>query len=865
MNIESVLQGEQLVLRPLGVVDASERYLSWLRDPEVVRHLEVRRSPPETVEDLMQFITGNRESPDSLLLGIFLQVDGRHIGNIRLTSIDMHHGNADVGILIGDKTQWRKGFAASAIRLLAGYAFNTLGLMKLAASCYADNHGSCKSFLSAGFSEEGRRVGHCLRDGLRQDIILFGLTAPLPATHTVAVLQARYGSSRLPGKVLKPLLGRPMLARQIERLRRSRCITNLVVATSNRPEDDPIAKMCVEEGVSCYRGSLDDVLDRFYRAVEHLRPKTLVRLTGDCPLADPNVIDACVDFFRKGSFDYATNAIQPTFPDGLDVEVMSFDCLEHAWREARLPSEREHVTPFIYAHPERFRIGHFRQENDQSRMRWTVDEPGDLEFTRAVYAALYPGNPYFAMPEILALLDANPELQELNSRHKRNEGLEKSRQSDAAWLATRSTRYARSEEFLERAERTIPLGSQTFSKSRTQYPYGVSPFFIQRGSGCHVWDVDGNEYVDFINGLAAITLGYNDPDVTAAVSEQLKEGVIFSLPHPIEMQVAEKIVELVPSAEMVRFGKNGSDATSGAIRVARAFTGRDHVAVCGYHGWQDWYIGTTARNRGVPQATRDLSHTWSYNDLDSLAKLFQEYPQQIAAVILEPMNVVEPAPGFLESVKELTHKHGALLVFDETVTGFRYAIGGAQQYFGVLPDLATFGKGLANGYPVSAVAGRADVMKLMEEVFFSFTFGGETLSLAAALATMKKLERKPVTETLYKQGRKILGRLGELIAEAEADDFLGVAGNPTWSFLLIKDAGAYTQWHIKTLFLQEMFCRGILTIGTHNMSYSHADEDLDKLFAAYSEVIPMLTQAIRHNKLESLLRCEPLQPLFKVR
>lgn len=427
------------------------------------------------------------------------------------------------------------------------------------------------------------------------------------------------------------------------------------------------------------------------------------------------------------------------------------------------------------------------------------------------------------------------------------------------------SRYAHSEQLLERALRTIPLGSQTFSKSKTQYPIGVSPFFIQRGRGSHVWDVDNNEYIDFINSLAAITLGYCDPDVDAAVRTQLDDGVIFSLPHSLEMEVAEQLVKLVPCAEMVRFGKNGSDATSGAIRLARAFTHRDRVAVCGYHGWQDWYVGTTARNRGVPQATRDLSHTWTYNDIESLANLFRDYPDQIAAVILEPMNVVEPLPGFLESVKELTHKHGALLIFDETVTGFRYANGGAQQHFGVTPDLATFGKGLANGYPVSAVAGRADVMKLMEEVFFSFTFGGEALSLAAALATMQKLEREPVIETLYRQGKKILVKLESLIVDSGAADFLSVAGNPTWSFMLIKDTKKYSQWQIKTLFLQEMFSRGILMIGTHNLSYSHSDADLDTLFSAYGEVIPILVEAVRHQKLDSMLRCEPLQPLFKVR
>lgn len=428
-----------------------------------------------------------------------------------------------------------------------------------------------------------------------------------------------------------------------------------------------------------------------------------------------------------------------------------------------------------------------------------------------------------------------------------------------------SSRYQRSEELLFRAEQVIPLGSQTFSKSKTQFPFGAAPYFIQRGQGSHVWDVDGNEYVDFISSLAAITLGHNDPDVTAAVKAQLEEGVIFSLPHPIEMQVAEKICEMVPCAEMVRFGKNGSDATAGAIRLSRAYTNRDHVAVCGYHGWQDWYIGSTARNRGVPQATRDLTHTFSYNDIESLDKLFREYPDQIASVILEPMNVAEPLDGFLEKVKELTHRHGALLIFDETVTGFRFSNGGAQQYFGVTPDLATFGKGLANGYPVSAVAGRADLMRVMEEIFFSFTFGGETLSLAAALATMRKLQDEPVIETMCRQGKKIIDRLSGVILQHDAGHFLSVAGSPAWSFVLMKDAAPYTQWQIKTLFMQEMLARGILTFGTHNMSYSHSDADLAKLFSAYDEVIPMLVKAINERSLEQMLHCRPLEPLFKVR
>jgi glutamate-1-semialdehyde 2,1-aminomutase len=426
--------------------------------------------------------------------------------------------------------------------------------------------------------------------------------------------------------------------------------------------------------------------------------------------------------------------------------------------------------------------------------------------------------------------------------------------------------FDNSQLYLARAEKVIPLGSQTFSKSRTQYPYGVSPYFITRAKGARVWDLDGNEYIDFISSLCAVTLGYQDPDVTAAVRKQLDEsGVIFSLPHPLEAEVAETICTMVPCAEMVRFGKNGSDATSGAIRLARAYTSRDRIAVCGYHGWQDWYIGSTARHRGVPQAVRDLTHAFPYNDLVALGTLLDSYPGEFAAVILEPMNVTEPAPGYLQGVKDLAHRHGALLVFDETITGFRYANGGAQQYFGVTPDLATFGKGIANGYPLSAVAGRREVMKLMEEIFFSFTMGGEALSLAAAKATLAKLQREPVVERVAATGRRVMAGLTETIARHSLGQRFSVSGHPSWSFLNIAEGPDATPFEIKTLLMQELFQRGILGYGTHNVSYAHSSEDVEVLLRAYDEVMSIVAQCQKKGDVRAALRCDPLQPLFKVR
>ena len=428
-----------------------------------------------------------------------------------------------------------------------------------------------------------------------------------------------------------------------------------------------------------------------------------------------------------------------------------------------------------------------------------------------------------------------------------------------------SARYARSETELERARKTIPLGAQTFSKSVTQYPLGVSPYFAAEAKGSQLTDVDGNTYTDFINALASVTLGYCDPDVDAAVVAQQKSGTIFSLSHALESEVAERIVAMVPCAEMVRFGKNGSDATAGAIRIARAFTGRDHVLSCGYHGWQDWYIGATARSKGVPEAVRNLTQTFPYNDLPALEAKLAELHGKVAAIILEPMNVFDPLPGYLEGVKKLAHAAGAVLVFDETITGFRFAKGGAQELFGVTPDLTALGKGLANGYPLSAVCGRREIMMEMEEVFFSFTMGGEALSLAAARAALDKIEREPVIETIAARGKAIAEGVRERIAKHDVADFMSSAGHPSWGFLLFADVPGVNAFEMKTLFLQEIFARGILSLGTHNISYAHSEADVAKLLSVYDEVFPILKDAVHNRAMRQYLRCEPLEPLFKLR
>lgn len=425
--------------------------------------------------------------------------------------------------------------------------------------------------------------------------------------------------------------------------------------------------------------------------------------------------------------------------------------------------------------------------------------------------------------------------------------------------------YERSEELLTRALKVIPLGAQTFSKSITSVPRGAAPLFVDRADGCRMWDVDGNEYIDFVNGLASVLLGYRDVDVDRTVAEQMLSGVTFSLSHELEAIVAEQIVSLVPGAEKVRFAKNGTDATSAAVRLARAFTGRDHVVVCGYHGWQDWYIGTTTRNRGVPTAVADLSHKFSFNDISSLTSLFQELPNDIAAVVMEPMNSTFPNDGFLESVRCLCNKHKALLVFDETITGFRYAAGGAQELFGVTPDLTTLGKGIANGYPLSVLAGRGDIMKMVEDIFFSGTFGGETLSLAAANAVLKKIRNEPVIETIYDCGMVLLDGVERLIKSSGIESILKITGHPSWSFMQFSSTANVSNMELKTYFIQETMKRGFYTLGTHNISYAHSMSEIERLLSAYEEVFALLAKVKEEGQIKAKLNCEVLVPLFQVR
>ena len=420
---------------------------------------------------------------------------------------------------------------------------------------------------------------------------------------------------------------------------------------------------------------------------------------------------------------------------------------------------------------------------------------------------------------------------------------------------------ARSQELLERARRVIPSATQTFSKGPNQWVRGVSPHYLVRGEGAWVWDADGNKYLDYLMALGPIILGYGNARVNGAVERQLKDGPVFSQMHPLEVEVAELLVDLIPCAEMVRFAKNGSDATTGAVRAARAYTGRDHVALCGYHGWHDWYIGTTTRNKGVPAAVTALSHGFVYNDTESLRRIFAE--NAVAAVVMEPIGVEDPKPGFLQAVRDLCTANGSVLIFDEIITGFRLHIGGAQAHFGVTPDLACFGKAMANGFPLAAVVGRRDVMMMFDEVFFSGTFGGDAVSLAACKATIAEIEENTVLAHIRRAGEKLQNGLNDLISRYGLNKVVRIVGQPVRSVMAFPGCDEHEALLRRSFVMQESVKRGLLYFCSHVPCFAHGEQELRFALDVFEDVMPLVAAAFQADDFAKRMQGLPVEPIFR--
>jgi glutamate-1-semialdehyde 2,1-aminomutase len=441
-------------------------------------------------------------------------------------------------------------------------------------------------------------------------------------------------------------------------------------------------------------------------------------------------------------------------------------------------------------------------------------------------------------------------------------------QKEKPLLPVIDRKLTRSEELWIRAAKVTPAGTQCYSHGPTQFVGTASPKFIERGKGCTVWDVDGNEYIDLTSGGYPSILGFCYEPVNKAVQEQMNRGTLFPMMHRLEVETAELMIDTVKCAEVVRFGKNGSDVTAMAVRAARAYTKKEKILCCGYHGIHDWYIATTSRNDGIPKFNSLLTHVFDYNDIERYKALFDEHPGQIAAVIMEAVQLTPPKDGFLQKIKSLAHDNGAVLIFDEVITGFRFALGGAQEYFGVTPDLACFGKSMSNGYPLSALVGRDDIMREFEKnTFFSSTYGGETTTLAAGKATITEMRDKKIHPFVWAQGEKIKEGFNKIAREHGMQEHVECIGYPCWSVLSFKDSPLGTSFEKKSLFQQEGMKRGLLTGCYHGPGLPHTDEIISKSLEIYDTAIRIFKQnleKVQHGEnIRTFIEGEVVKPVFR--
>lgn len=649
---------------------------------------------------------------------------------------------------------------------------------------------------------------------------------------TVAVVQARIGSTRLPGKVLRPICGRPALALLLERLSGARLVDRIVLAIPTGAADDPLDFLGREEGYDVYRGSHCDVLERYRHAAIAAGADVVVRITGDCPLIDPGVVDEVIRRYVDGDADYVSNTIPPTYPDGLDTEVFGIDALERAWKEARDPRHREHVTLY-FKESGAFSLENVGNRVDHSDERWTLDEPDDLTVIGRIFEHFHPRTD-FSWREILSLRARRPAWFADNRHLIRDEG----------------SRMNEGQKLWRRAKSLIPGGSMLLSKRAEMFLPDQWPTYYSRAKGCTVWDLEGRSYEDVcLMGIGTNTLGYGREEVDAAAAAAIDRGNLSTLNCPEEVRLAERLVELHPWSDMVRFARTGGEANAIAVRVARAAAGREKVAFCGYHGWHDWYLAANLGDetnleghllpglapRGVPTALRGTVLPFTYNRLDELKALLDAH--EIGVIKMEVSRNFEPEPGFLEGARRLADESGAVLIFDECSSGFRQTFGGLHKLFGVEPDLAVFGKTLANGYAMTAVIGRRSVMDAAQDSFISSTFWTERIGPSAALATLDVMETERSWERITETGRSVRDRWLELGRRHGLP--VTVSGLPSMSSFSFEsnDMPAY-----RTLITQEMLKAGFLATNTLYAALPHTEDVIDRYVEALDPIFATIRE-----------------------
>ena len=645
-----------------------------------------------------------------------------------------------------------------------------------------------------------------------------------------AIIQARSTSTRLPNKVLKKINGKYLLQILFERILRCNSIDKFILATTTNKADDVLVELANQFNFFTVRGEEEDVLSRFAKAVDNLDCDILIRLTGDCPLLDPDLINKSISSFLKQKVDYLSNCYPPTFPDGLDVEIFTKESLLLANEKAKKSYQREHVTPWI-RESGLFKVGVLKNPRDLSTSRWTVDEPEDLIVIESIIKE-FKNQIFFSWEKVVELQDKKPELFEINSKFKRNEG----------------SKISKGQKLWERAKKVIPGGNMLLSKRPELYLPGKWPTYFSSAKGCHIWDLEGNEYVDMsIMGIGTNLLGYGHEEVDNEVRKVIAQGNMSTLNCPEEVLLAEKLIDIHKWAHKVRFARSGGEANAIAIRIARSYSGKDKIAICGYHGWHDWYLATNLQDKssldnhllpglevaGVPKNLKGTVKPFLMNDLEAFKRIV--YENDLAAVKMEVERNVTPAEGFLEEIREICTQNNIVLIFDECTSGFRETFGGIHLKYGVNPDMAMFGKALGNGYAITAVIGKDQIMDAAQKTFISSTFWTERIGPTAALKTLEIMEREKSWDIVTRKGNN-LKNLWQKYADMYGLKIKhnGIPALAGFTF----ETNKFLEY--KTFFAQEMLKSGYLASTSCYSSTAHSEDD----FENYSNLVEKIFQQI---------------------
>jgi glutamate-1-semialdehyde 2,1-aminomutase len=660
----------------------------------------------------------------------------------------------------------------------------------------------------------------------------------------IAIVQARMGSKRLPGKVMRLINGTPMIGLLLNRLSRAALIDEIVVAISNEEGNEILVNYVQELGYKYYQGSDQNVLARFIKVAELYQAEYIVRITGDCPLVDALLVDECISRFIGGEYDYISNIDPPTYPDGLDIEIVSLSALiESSMNDSSLYN-CEHVTPYVRGSG-KFKKNSVSYGEDLSHLRWTVDEDIDFRVIQNIFEYFKP-EIHFSWLEILRMRTENPEKFECNSHLNRNE----------------DESLGAGQKLWKRATKIIPGGNMLLSKRSEMFLPGGWPSYFSRAKGCNIWDLDGKKYIDMsIMGVGTNTLGYGNDSVDRAVRKAIDNGNMSTFNCPEEVYLAEKLIELHPWAHMVRLARTGGEANAIAVRIARAASGKDKIAVCGYHGWHDWYLSVNLGDgsgldghllpglepNGVAKNLQGTVLTFQYNNIKELEKLIRE--NDIGVIMMEVIRNQGPEDQFLQKVQEIANKNNIVLIFDECTSGFRETFGGIHKKYGVEPDMAVFGKALGNGYAITAIIGKREIMEAAQSTFISSTFWTERVGPVAALATLKEMERLKSWEMISKAGNIIHNKWLVLSQKYKLPiSTFGLDAMTGFNFSCVNSLD------YKTLITQEMLHKGYLAGNSIYVCTEHSDEIIDDYFNELESVFAVIKQCEEGDNIQNYLK-----------